>query len=74
VKLQFKLEEKTGIVATESKPKKETAQQQIYSLTGFDAYQCPVCKTGIMHAILELPFNRSPVGFWAKSFNKVRLI
>jgi hypothetical protein len=39
---------------------KETAQERIVRLTGFDRYQCPFCKTGIMHTIELLPRIRSP--------------
>ncbi len=39
---------------------KETVQQRIQRLTGFDVYQCPYCKKGYMHNIEELPRIRSP--------------
>jgi hypothetical protein len=50
----------------EVKPK-ETAQQRILSLTGFDRYQCPFCKTGIMHTIELLPRIRSPTNVLYKT-------
>lgn len=39
---------------------KETLQERILRITGFDRYQCPFCKTGIMHTIEILPRIRSP--------------
>ena len=39
---------------------KETLQERILRITGFDRYQCPFCKTGIMHIIELLPRIRSP--------------
>ena len=39
---------------------KETAPERIKRLTGFDRYQCPFCKTGIMNTIELLPRIRSP--------------
>jgi hypothetical protein len=39
---------------------KETAQERILRLTGFDRYQCPFCKTGTMHTVELLPRIRSP--------------
>lgn len=44
---------------------KETVQERIKRLTGFDVYRCPFCKTGTMHRIEELPRVRSPSGFYA---------
>jgi hypothetical protein len=38
----------------------ETLQEHILRITGFDRYQCPFCKTGIMHTIELLPRIRSP--------------
>lgn len=61
--LQFKPEEKTDIISAETKPKKETAQERLKRLTGFDIYQCPACKKGKMHIIRELPRIRSPCGY-----------
>jgi len=40
--------------------KKETAQEILKRITGFDAYQCPFCKKGKMQKIRELPRIRSP--------------
>ena len=42
---------------------KETVQQRMKRLTGFDIYQCPFCKKGQMHTIEELPRIRSPEKF-----------
>jgi len=39
---------------------KETTQERIVRLTGFDRYQCPFCKTGVMNTIELLPRIRSP--------------
>jgi len=42
---------------------KETVQQRMKRLTGFDIYQCPFCKKGQMHTIEVLPKIRSPEKF-----------
>jgi hypothetical protein len=39
---------------------KETRQERIVRLTGFDSRICPVCKTGFMHTIELLPKIRAP--------------
>src|SRR4030042_4091973 len=39
---------------------KETRQERIVRLTGFDYNLCPVCKTGFMHTIELLPKIRAP--------------
>ncbi len=39
---------------------KETAQQRLKRLTGFDVFLCPWCKKGYMHTVEELPRIRSP--------------
>ena len=44
---------------------KETVQDRIKRLTGFDVYRCPFCKTGTMHRMEELPRVRSPSSFYA---------
>ena len=46
-------------IEKKSKPK-ETAQQIILRVTGFNVCQCPFCKKGTMHKIKELPRIRSP--------------
>jgi hypothetical protein len=47
--------------AKKPEPKvKETAQERIIRLTGFDRYQCPLCKTGTMYTVELLPRIRSP--------------
>ncbi len=38
----------------------ETVQQRIQRLTGFDVYQCPFCKKGMMQVVKELPRIRAP--------------
>ena len=50
----------------EVKPK-ETAQQRILRLTGFDRFQCPFCKAGIMHTVELLPRIRSPINVLYKT-------
>ena len=42
------------------KSKKETTQERLLRITGFDMYQCPYCKTGRMHTIEIVPRVRSP--------------
>ncbi len=42
---------------------KETVQQRLKRLTGFDVYRCPYCKKGLMHIIEVLPRIRSPGNF-----------
>ncbi|MCK4664868.1 MAG: IS91 family transposase [Bacteroidales bacterium] len=44
-------------------PGKESVQQRLQRLTGFDVYKCPYCKKGRMHSIEELPRIRSPMKF-----------
>jgi len=39
---------------------KETPQERILRITGFDRFQCPFCKTGILHTVELLPRIRSP--------------
>ena len=39
---------------------KETLQERILRITGFDRYQCPFCKIGTMYTIELLPRIRSP--------------
>ena len=73
LELQFKPEEKADIISAEMKPKKETAQERLYRLTGFDVYQCPKCKKGKMYRIRELPRIPSPEGFSTASFKSLLL-
>jgi len=44
-------------------PGKESVQQRLHRLTGFDVFKCPYCKKGRMHSIEELPRIRSPMKF-----------
>jgi hypothetical protein len=44
---------------------KETIQERLLRLTGFDVYLCPFCKQGTMHRVEELPRVRSPSVFYA---------
>jgi len=39
---------------------KETPQDRIKRLMGYDVYLCPYCKKGKVHRIGELPRIRSP--------------
>jgi len=47
---------------------KESKQERIVRLTGFDQVQCPFCKTGIMHTVELLPRIRSPGNVLFKTF------
>src|ERR1035437_8056405 len=38
----------------------ESTREKIVRLTGFDRFQCPFCKAGIMHTVELLPRIRSP--------------
>jgi putative transposase/transposase-like zinc-binding protein len=58
LELQFKPEK--SIIETKNSKQKETSQQQIKRLTGFDIRQCPKCKKGRMIIVRELPRIRSP--------------
>lgn len=58
LELQFKPEK--SIVETKNSEPKETTQEQIKRLTGFDTGQCPKCKKGRMVVVCELPRIRSP--------------
>ena len=44
---------------------KETTQDRIKRLMGFDVYQCPYCNQGTMHRVEELPRVRSPTSFYS---------
>lgn len=50
------------VIKTKSK---ETTQERLRRITGFDVYLCPFCKTGTMILIEELPKIRSPTSFYA---------
>ncbi len=43
---------------------KESVQERLKRLTGFDVYKCPFCKKGQMHIIEVLPRIRSPEKFF----------
>jgi hypothetical protein len=49
------------------KPKKESTQERMLRITGFDIYQCPYCKTGTMHTVEIVPRVRSPNYFMANA-------
>ena len=46
---------------------KESTQERIKRLMGFDLYRCPFCKKGTMHRVEELPRVRSPTNFYAQN-------
>jgi hypothetical protein len=46
---------------------KESTQERIKRLMGFDVYQCPYCKQGTMLRVEELPRVRSPTSFYSLS-------
>jgi len=46
---------------------KETPQERILRITGFDRFQCPFCKTGILHTVELLPRIRSPTNVLYKT-------
>jgi hypothetical protein len=60
-------------IASKLKPKtidtllrdKEAFLERLFRVTGFDITLCPVCKTGKLHRIAELPKIRSPTNFYA---------
>jgi hypothetical protein len=67
LELQFVPERKPDIdtlIKREQPP--ETNLQRFERLTGVNPCQCPVCKTGRMVKVRELPRIRSPVGFLLK--------
>lgn len=66
-KLQFVPEEKPDIQAIIKKQKgSETRLERLERLTGINPCLCPVCKTGRMVIIRELPRIRSPSLFYSK--------
>ena len=58
MKLQFETEQSP--IEKDTDQPKETSQERIKRLTGFDIGQCPKCKKGRMIAVRELPRIRSP--------------
>jgi hypothetical protein len=65
--LQFVVEKKPDIDAIiKKKLLPETNAERFQRLTGITPCLCPVCKTGRMVAIRELPRIRSPAGFLLK--------
>jgi len=59
LELQFKPQEPV-IEKEKTTRQKETSQERIKRLTGFDIGQCPKCKKGRMVVVRELPRIRSP--------------
>ena len=65
--LQFVPDEKPGMdVVIKQQQPPETSQQRFERLTGVNPCLCPVCKTGRMVAVRELPRIRSPAWFLPK--------
>ena len=66
LKLQFHPLKRPDIIEdkNKAKPEKETSQERLKRLTGFDADLCPFCKKGRMHIVRELPRIRSPDSFY----------
>jgi len=58
MELQFETEESP--IEKDTEQPKETSQERIKRLTGFDIGQCPKCKKGRMIIVRELPRIRSP--------------
>jgi len=58
---------------SKANPEKESVQQRIQRLTGFDVYKCPYCKKGHMHTIEELPRIRSPMRFMQPMENPIQI-
>jgi hypothetical protein len=48
---------------------KETILERLLRVTGLDVTLCPVCKTGKLHRIAELPKIRSPTNFYTMILN-----
>jgi hypothetical protein len=61
-----KLKPKTMVTLVRNK---ETWLERILRVTGLDFTLCPVCKTGKLHRIAELPMVRAPTNFYAMSLN-----
>ncbi len=58
MELQFETEQ--SLIEKDTEQPKETSQERIKRLTGFDIGLCPKCKKGRMHVVRELPRIRSP--------------
>jgi hypothetical protein len=43
---------------------KDSLLERLFRITGFDITLCPVCKTGKLLKIAELPKIRSPTNFY----------
>jgi hypothetical protein len=67
LQLRFAPKEKPNIdTLIKHKQPPETNQQRFERLTGVNTCQCPVCKTGRMMPVKELPRIRSPIWFLQK--------
>ena len=71
LKLQFVPEVTDDLIIENEKPMKETSQERVKRLTGFDVYQCPICKKGKMYVIREIPRIRSPDKYSLRSFHSL---
>lgn len=58
--LQFVPEQKRDAFKQENTQEKETAQQLLKRLTGFDAHKCMICNKGTMQVVKIIPRIRSP--------------
>jgi len=64
LKLKFVEPEKPTIdVIIKLKQPAETTLERFERLTGINPCKCPVCKSGLMIRVRELPRIRSPAGF-----------
>ena len=52
---------------------KESVEERLKRLTGFDVYKCPFCKKGQMHIIEILPRVRSPGKFLYPKLERITL-
>jgi len=73
MKKKFKPEKQKAVPVKGISPVKETSQERIKRLTGFDVYQCPYCKKGRMQIVEILPRIRSPNNVLYPTKNTVRI-
>jgi hypothetical protein len=57
---QKELRKKLPKAKTKQTKVNESSRERIVRLTGFDRFQCPFCKAGVMHTVELLPRIRSP--------------
>jgi len=58
--MELQFEPQQSLIEKDTEQPKETSQERIKRLTGFDIGLCPKCKKGRMHVVRELPRIRSP--------------